>query len=238
VADLTYSFEASFFSKLLDQNSIQPKFIIVIGCGSKADEAYYVQDATHTFVVGVDLEIRQKPKSEALQIVRCDAQNLPFCDSSFDAIYSYHVLEHVKNHWTAVSEMQRVLAAEGIAFVGTPNKLRLIGYISGRDVTLHKFLIWNLHDYWMRITLRWANDKGAHAGFSDKELKNMLTYRFSSVENVSLDYYESKFPKFKKLWAIIFKLHFEQLIAISLYYLAMKRNRIGLDISNRALLNR
>jgi ubiquinone/menaquinone biosynthesis C-methylase UbiE len=231
-ADLTYSFEASFFRKLLDQNSIQPKLIIVIGCGSTADEAYYVQHATDTFVVGVDFEVRQKSKkSDVLQLLRCNAEKLPFRDFTFDAIYSYHVLEHVKNHWTALSEMQRVLAMEGIAFVGTPNKLRLVGYIAGRDVTLHNFLIWNLHDYWMRLTLRWANDKGAHAGFSDKELKNMLTNRFSSVENVSLDYYGSKFPKFRKLWAIIFKLHFELFIATSLYYVAMKRNCIAPNIS-------
>lgn len=54
---MAYSFEASFFHELLDQESIQPKLIIVIGCGSTVEEAYYVQHATNTFVVGVDLRL-------------------------------------------------------------------------------------------------------------------------------------------------------------------------------------
>ncbi len=223
VTDLTYSFEAAFFRKVLDQNDIHPKLVIVVGCGSSADEAYYVQRATDTFVVGVDFELRQKPSNSGnLLLLRCDAESLPFRTATFDAIYSYHVIEHVKNHQAMLSEMERVLAIGGITYVGTPNKSRLIGYVSGRNSTLRNFLIWNLHDCWMHLTLRWANDKGAHAGFSDNELRDMLTHRFSCVENVSLGYYAAKFPKFQKLWSIIFKLHLERLIAQSVYYIAMK----------------
>lgn len=219
---MTYFSEASFFRRLLDQNGIQPKLILVIGCGT-GDEPHYVQHATNAFVVAVDLEIRQKPSdSDALQLLQANAEILPFRTSTFDAIYCYHTLEHVRRDQTAISEMQRVLAMKGIAFVGTPNKLRLIGYIAGRNTTLHNFFIWNLHDYWMRLTFRWANDKGAHAGFSDNELRGMLTHRFSCVENVSLGYYASKFPKVQKLWSLIFKLHLEPFIAQSLYYIAMK----------------
>ncbi len=132
---MAYSFDASFFRMLLDQKSIQPKLIFVIGCGSAADEAYHVQHATNTFVIGVDLEGRQeRHNSDDLQLLRCNAEQLLFRNSTFNAIYSYHTLERVKDDQTMLKEMQRVLAIGGIAYVGTPNKLRLIGYIAGREL--------------------------------------------------------------------------------------------------------
>jgi ubiquinone/menaquinone biosynthesis C-methylase UbiE len=210
VALLTYSFEASFFRELLDRKRIRAKLIIVIGCGKTAEEAYHVQHATDAFVVGVDLEVRQRCKnSNDLQLIRCDAAALPFRNSTFDVAYSYHVLEHVKKYRTAISEMQRVMAASGMAYVGAPNKLRLVGYIAGRDTTPHNGCV-----------SLCAGQMGAHAGFGDKEPRGLLSDRFASVENVSLDYYAGKFSKFRELWSMVFELHIELLIAQSLYYVA------------------
>jgi SAM-dependent methyltransferase len=45
---------------------------------------------------------------------------LPFPDASFDTALSMQVLEHVREPWTAVSEMARILRPGGTAIVSVP----------------------------------------------------------------------------------------------------------------------
>ena len=51
-----------------------------------------------------------------------DVRELPFCDGSFDAIYSMGTIEHFAETERAVSEMARVLKPGGCAIVGVPNR--------------------------------------------------------------------------------------------------------------------
>ena len=51
-----------------------------------------------------------------------DVRELPFCDDSFDAIYSMGTIEHFAETERAVSEMARVLKPGGCAIVGVPNR--------------------------------------------------------------------------------------------------------------------
>ena len=51
---------------------------------------------------------------------RCDVQNLPFADASFDFIFASHVLEYPCDDRRAIGEMRRVLAAGGIAVLPVP----------------------------------------------------------------------------------------------------------------------
>src|SRR6266567_2742620 len=53
-------------------------------------------------------------------VVQCDGKLLPFRDSMFSSIVCFSVLEHIKNHQTALSEMTRVLATGGICRVSQP----------------------------------------------------------------------------------------------------------------------
>jgi SAM-dependent methyltransferase len=51
-----------------------------------------------------------------------DVRDLPFCDDSFDAIYSMGTIEHFDETERAVTEMARVLRPGGRAIVGVPNR--------------------------------------------------------------------------------------------------------------------
>jgi SAM-dependent methyltransferase len=52
--------------------------------------------------------------------VQADVTNLPFEDSSFDVIVCAHVLEHVPDDRSAITELYRVLRPEGTAVIQVP----------------------------------------------------------------------------------------------------------------------
>lgn len=52
--------------------------------------------------------------------VRGDIHHLPFPDQSFDVIFCFEVLEHVKEPWVAVNELHRVLKPSGVVYCSTP----------------------------------------------------------------------------------------------------------------------
>ncbi|WP_208022073.1 class I SAM-dependent methyltransferase [Pseudomaricurvus hydrocarbonicus] len=51
---------------------------------------------------------------------KVDIQNLPFDDNSYDFIFASHVLEHIPDDDKAISEINRVLKPNGIAFLPVP----------------------------------------------------------------------------------------------------------------------
>jgi SAM-dependent methyltransferase len=51
-----------------------------------------------------------------------DVRDLPFCDGSFDAIYSMGTIEHFDETERAVAEIARVLRLQGRAIIGVPNR--------------------------------------------------------------------------------------------------------------------
>jgi len=57
-----------------------------------------------------------------LRAAAADVRALPFCDGSFDAIYSMGTIEHFDETEQAVREMARVLKVGGRAIIGVPNR--------------------------------------------------------------------------------------------------------------------
>lgn len=195
---MSFESEARFFCRLLAERGLRPRRVLAVGCGG-GDEPAHIAGATGATVIGVDLDVHAAAQRPGVQLVRADARALPFRDGAFDALYCYHVLEHVPGPASAVAEAARVLAGEGLAFVGTPNRTRLIGYLGGRATAGEK-LRWNLADWGRRLTGRWSNEQGAHAGFTQRELAGLLAPVFARVESVSMIYYEDKYSGLKVTW--------------------------------------
>lgn len=63
--------------------------------------------------------------SSSLAMVKMDITEIPFQDSYFDVIICNHVLEHVEDDSKALSELFRVLKAEGWAILQVPISMAL-----------------------------------------------------------------------------------------------------------------
>jgi len=167
-----------------------PRKILVVGCGDGAEAGILARDLKAD-TIGIDLgdEFRFDHSGSApARLLKMDATGLEFADASFDFVYSFHALEHIKDPWRALSEMARILRPGGNYLVGVPNKSRLIGYF-GSAVPLSTKLRWNLADLGMRLRGEWRNELGAHAGFTDRELSGMCLNAFGSAQIVDDNYY-------------------------------------------------
>ena len=214
---MTYSHEAEFFKKLLDESNKRPDRLLIVGCGVSGQEAEDIRRATGAEVLGIDILTRQA--REGCDLARSSALSIPAKAGSFDAVYCYHVIEHLPDYVGALGEMRRVLSDGGILYLGTPNKLRVIGDIAGRG-TPAQILRWNFDAYRARLLHRWSNEQGAHAGFTDRELETALGHYFRWSKNVSLLYYSSKFPRFSRVWRLVFKAGFDRALVTSVFYIA------------------
>jgi len=63
-----------------------------------------------------NMEIFEQPGIDYVGSV----ENIPIEDNKFDVIITQEVLEHVKNPWKAMSEIQRVLKKGGLAYIQLP----------------------------------------------------------------------------------------------------------------------
>jgi SAM-dependent methyltransferase len=215
---VSFDFEAGFFCEILRRQRIVPRRALVVGCGA-GTEARYIARATGASVVGLDLEVDPARAGAGVSLLRTDARRLPFRAAAFDALYCYHVLEHVPEPAAAVREMRRVLRPGAPAFVGTPNASRAVGYLGGRG-SLRQKLVWNAADWGKRLRSQWSNEQGAHAGFSTGALKALLHAGFDTVEDVSLAYYASKYRGLAGVWRALFANGLARIAAPSVYLVA------------------
>lgn len=214
---MSFEGEARFFCGLLPPGR-PPRRVLVVGCGDGVEAAHIARE-TGASVAGIDFGVSASARRPGVHLVRADARAMPFRDGEFDALYCYHVLEHVPGPGRAVAEARRVLASGGLAFFGTPNKSRLVGYIGGRATTWEK-VRWNLADWGRRLTFRWSNERGAHAGFAADELGRLLGGAFGGVREVSVPYYAAKYPRLATFWTRSFRLGIGRWFAPSVYFVA------------------
>lgn len=126
-----------------------PKFkgkrTLEIGVGLGADHQKLAEHGA--ILSGIDLTPRAinhtKRRFELMglnsELQIADAENLPFEDNSFDAVYSWGVLHHSPDTQKAVHEVYRVLKPGGMAKIMVYNKYSLIGYMLWVRYALLKF---------------------------------------------------------------------------------------------------
>jgi SAM-dependent methyltransferase len=215
--------------------AIDVQRILVVGCGSGI-EAAVLQRVFACSVVGIDLKDDFSPEATRTVDLRLgDAENLCFESETFDFVYSYHALEHIPRPESALCEMQRVLRPSGIYCIGTPNRLRVVGYVGSKDATWTEKLNWNVIDWSARLRGRFRNDMGAHAGFSKGELAAMLATHFGTVFDITLEYYSNLYTRYHAVLAVLEFAHLSRVVFPSIYFFGHKL--VPGAVSNQCMSN-
>ncbi|HUT55334.1 MAG TPA: class I SAM-dependent methyltransferase, partial [bacterium] len=101
--------------------------VLDLGCGEGYGASLLAQRAVH--VVGLDVDpeavdhAARKYGSEKCEFLPYDGNIIPFPDTSFDAITSFQVIEHIVDDKNYAAEAGRVLKSPGLFLVTTPNRL-------------------------------------------------------------------------------------------------------------------
>lgn len=192
--------------------------LLVVGCGSGIEAAILAQrlDAD---VTGIDVSDRFNSEAAAVADLRVgDATRLDFPDRHFDFVYSFHAIEHVDRPGLAISEMARVMKADGGYWIGTPNRSRLFGYLGSKSATLGQKLRWNVNDWRARMKGRFRNELGAHAGFTRQELHELLAAALPSPEDQTLTYYRLIYPSWTATLGLLHRARIDRVAFPCIYF--------------------
>jgi len=92
--------------------------VLDLGCGI----GHSFHELAPRETVGVDLEPGAL-EGQDRETMAADMRDLPFAAESFESLISVHSIEHVPDPANVLSEVVRVLGAEGVAVFVTPNRL-------------------------------------------------------------------------------------------------------------------
>ena len=193
-----------FFCNLSEGSKVgtdaAPLRILVPGCGA-GHEAAVIQQRLGALVeandvdLDSDIEFADWPN---INFQQASVHELPFENDHFDAVFYHHVIEHVGDAESSLFEIARVLKPGGWLFVGTPNRHRLVSSVGaheqrGWQPTFKSKFSDNIDMWKARLLLRFRNERGEHAGFSQGELHGMLGKHFTERHWVTRDYLNLKY---------------------------------------------
>jgi SAM-dependent methyltransferase len=102
----------------------RPVRVLDLGCGDGKTTMEICAEVGATSVAGVERHdaSRAAARERGIDAVAADLDlPLPFADGAFDVVFSNQVIEHLSDTDRFVSEIFRVLAADGLAVVSTEN---------------------------------------------------------------------------------------------------------------------
>jgi SAM-dependent methyltransferase len=140
--------------------------------------------------VGCDVSVAALRRAGHRKVLAADGAALPFPDSTFGAVVSMEVLEHVDDATEIFAEMARVLKPEGLAYVTTPNYANVAGLhklIADRRSGRHDWNVWNSHE------------GGYEAFMTGRQLWAAARHRFELESVRALDYGQALTGRFRPL---------------------------------------
>ncbi len=210
---------------LISANTSRPiKKVLVVGCGTGL-EAAILAHSLSAEVVGIDIKSEFEFDVEASKVctlIEADATKMPFENNSFDFVYSFHALEHISKPLEAIAEIRRVLRPNGLVWIGTPNRNRLIGYLGSKRATNFQKLRWNITDWKYKLRGKFKNEYGAHAGFTSVEMQAILMKEFPKVENETRNYYDAIYTGKKNIIQLLYNMGLAKYVFPAIYFVAKK----------------
>ncbi len=190
---------------------------LIVGCGD-GREAAAVAREWDCPVAAIDIEDAFSSPDPRVKFQRMDACSMGFRDATFDFVYSFHALEHMREPVRAIAEISRVLVNGGIYCIGTPNRSRLVGYVGSPGVSWRQVIRWNAVDWQARLQGRFRNSMGAHAGFTEDELLRFGRL-IGTAREISGRYYSALYSRYTPALAAIQGLRVERFCWPSIYVL-------------------
>jgi SAM-dependent methyltransferase len=121
---LVRAIERARIDRIFELLAVDPESrVLEVGCGA----GHLLARARGRRAVGIDLsahalgQARRRVDGRA-DLLRGDAQCLPFRPGAFDRVYCSEVLEHLPAPEAALAEIERLLAPGGIAVLSVPNE--------------------------------------------------------------------------------------------------------------------
>ena len=105
--------------------TVQGGTVLEIGCGRGAGIEVIFRHFGAAYVCGLDLDALQIERARKgleskyagrVSFMQGDAEQLPFADASFDAVFDFGALHHVPNWQRSLTEVRRVLKPGGKFF--------------------------------------------------------------------------------------------------------------------------
>lgn len=98
--------------------------VLDLGCGD-GDYSKSLKDLGFT-VTASDIDIARFRHKDKIDFRYCDiTKEMPFADNTFDYVLLMEVIEHLRNPYAVLSEINRILKKSGSLIISTPNILSL-----------------------------------------------------------------------------------------------------------------
>ena len=93
-----------------------------LGAGDGAQSQYIARCARKVLCTDLNADRLERTYHPRLTYDICDAEDLPYETGRFDLVYSSNLLEHLPDPQKALSEIRRVLRADGVMIHVVPNR--------------------------------------------------------------------------------------------------------------------
>ncbi len=119
----------SVVTHFLGRSDLAGLVVADVGCslGFVCDE----MRARGATAIGVDIDVpglarARKRFGDAICFLCADGERLPLPDGSVDVVVFNHIYEHVVNPYAVLAELRRVLADDGVMYLGLGNRLGVV----------------------------------------------------------------------------------------------------------------
>jgi predicted SAM-dependent methyltransferase len=130
--------------------------------------------------------------------VNVDITELPFDSESFDVIICSHILEHIPNDESAISELHRILSKKGRAFIMIPKDKGRNNTYENPDVTTNQERKDEFgHPYHERIYGQDFVDRLSKSGFNVNKITYPEQLDESKTDRMNLELFKNNFDHYR-----------------------------------------